>query len=177
MDAFLGEIRIFAGNYPPRGWAFCDGRLLPLSQYTTLFSILGNQYGGDGRTTFALPNLSGSAPMGQGQGPGLSPRYVGEPEGMPTVALRESEMPIHTHTPFGISSPGGEKEPEQRFWAETPKVGKVGTQTALYGSTPDSQMSPMALASTGEGAPHNNMQPYLAVNYIICLDGAFPVRS
>lgn len=177
MDAYLGEIRVFAGNFAPNGWALCDGSLLPISRYTALFSILGVQYGGDGRVTFALPDLRGSAPIHQGQGPGLTARYVGEKFGESTVELQIAQIPPHTHIPMAINQPGGQSDPTNNFWSESKTVGRPPVQTPLYTSGVNVNMPQTALSVTGEGQPHNNMQPYLAMNFIICMDGIFPPRE
>jgi microcystin-dependent protein len=177
-DAYIGEIRIFAGSFAPRGWALCNGQLMAISQNTALFSILGVQYGGDGRVTFGLPNLMGSAPIGQGAGPGLTPRSVGEAVGSATVNLLASEMPAHTHSPMGYSQNGSSQDPTDAVWAQFSIGGRGGvTPVNLYGTTADTQMSPLALNVSGGGQPHNNMQPCLAMNFIICLDGQFPPRG
>lgn len=174
-DAYIGEIRVFAGNFAPKGWALCNGQLMSIAQYTALFSILGVQYGGDGKTTFALPNLMGRAPMGQGTGQGLTPRAMGSTVGNATVTLSTQEIPAHTHTPMAISLPQNSNDPTDHYWAEAPKS-KAG-QKKLYTPTPNTQMAPDALGIAGGSQPHNNMQPYLAMNYIICLNGEFPSRG
>lgn len=177
-DAYLGEIRIFAGNFAPKGWALCNGQILPLSQYTALFSILGVQYGGDGKTNFALPNLNGRVPIGQGAGPGLTPRAVGETVGSATVTLLTTEMPAHTHAPMGNTQLGSTVDPTNAVWGEFGVGGRGGiTPVNLFNPTPDTLMSPLAVNVSGGSQPHNNMQPYLAMNFIICLDGEFPPRS
>lgn len=176
-DAYIGEIRVFAGNFAPKGWALCNGQLISIVQNTALYSIIGVQYGGDGKTTFALPNLMGAAPMGQGSGPGLSPRTVGSKIGTPTVTLLTTQIPSHTHVPSAISSPGDQNIPAGNYWAETPASGRPAVQEPLYAPTPNVQMSPAALEVSGQSQPHNNMQPYLAMNYIICLQGEFPSRG
>lgn len=177
-DAYTGEIRIFAGNFAPNGWALCNGQLLPISQNTALFSILGVQYGGDGRTTFALPNLMGGAAMGQGGGQGLTPRVVGEQVGTPTVTLINSEMPAHTHIPQAVNADGNSQDATGNTWAQSQKQGRPPNQTqaAIYNPTPDVQMSPMAISVTGGSQPHNNRQPFIAQTFIICLAGVYPSR-
>lgn len=172
-DQFVGEIRLFAGNFAPAGFAFCNGQLLSIAQHTALFSILGTRYGGDGKTTFALPNLAGAAPMGQGQGAGLTNRQVGETGGSPSVTLLATEMPAHTHSVGCYDGPTGTTDPTNAVWA-----GKAGrAATAYYAAAPiDTPMSPGALAPAGSSQPHNNMQPYLGLNYIIALEGYFPSR-
>lgn len=177
-DAYIGEIRIFAGNFAPKGWELCSGQLLAIRQYTALFSILGVQYGGDGNNTFALPNLNGRVAIGQGAGPGLSPRTVGQAVGSEAVTLLASELPVHTHTPMGNSQVGSSSDPANAVWSEFGVGGRGGiTPVNLFNPTPDTAMSPLALDVSGGSQPHNNMQPYLAMNFIICLEGEFPVRS
>ena len=170
---FVAEIRIFAGNFPPTGWATCDGQLLPISQNTALFSLLGTTYGGDGKSTFALPNLQGSAPMHAGQGNGLSQRFLGEQSGEQAVTLLISEMPAHTH---GAQATAGSNldSPASNAWAT---IGTTRTPPPLYNSAQNAQMSPNALAVTGGSLPHNNMSPYLCLTFIIALQGVFPSRN
>ncbi|WP_406665697.1 phage tail protein [Gallaecimonas sp. GXIMD1310] len=175
MDSYIGEIRIFAGNFAPRDWALCDGQLLPISQNTALFSLLGTTYGGNGTSNFALPDLRGQAPMHWGNGPGLTPRVLGERAGTETVTLIESEMPGHNHLAHAVNAPGTESSPEAAYWAQS----ALGRQPpGLYGGGTDkTTMSPQALGVTGGGQPHNNMQPYQALNFIICLQGGeYPPR-
>lgn len=177
-DAYLGEIRIFAGNFAPYGWALCNGQLMAISQNTALFSLLGVQYGGDGKTTFALPNLMGRTAIGQGTGPGLTTRDMGEVVGSQAVSLLATEMPMHTHAPMGYTQTGSTADPTNAVWGEYSVGGRGGeTPVPLFGATVDTQMSPMALNVSGGSQPHNNMQPFLAMNYIICLQGEFPMRS
>ncbi|MFD2365128.1 phage tail protein [Pseudoduganella sp. GCM10020061] len=177
-DAYIGEIRIFAGNFAPKGWALCGGQLMAISQNTALFSILGTQYGGDGKTNFALPNLNGRVPIGQGNGAGLTPRSVGEDIGSATVTLLTTETPMHTHVPMGSSQLGSTNDPNNAVWGEFAVGGRGGsTPVNLFNPTPNTPMSPVALNVSGNSQPHNNMQPCLAMNYIICLDGEFPPRS
>lgn len=176
-EAYIGEIRLFAGNFAPYGWAFCEGQLLSIAQNTALYSILGTQYGGDGRTNFALPNLRGRAPMNQGTGPGLTPRQVGDTVGSNTVTLDMRQIPQHTHVARGINKQGTSGDPANHYWAETVGGGRGSTQSPLYNATASVAMHPDALGKTGGNQPHNNMQPFLAINYIICLNGEFPVRN
>jgi microcystin-dependent protein len=169
-NPFVAEIRMFAGNFAPKGWAFCDGQILPLSQNTALFSLLGTTYGGNGQTTFALPNLQGSAPMQPGQGNGLSLHDLGEQSGSETITLLTSEMPSHNHFAVPKTSLGNSQTPGAQAWAGS-------TLAKQYVSTaPDIAMNPTALAIAGGSLPHNNMPPYLVVNFIIALQGVFPPR-
>jgi microcystin-dependent protein len=173
-NPFVAEIRIFAGNFAPTGWATCDGQLMPISQNTALFSLLGTMYGGDGKSTFALPNLQGSTPLQQGQGPGLSQYFQGESGGEQTVTLLQTEMPAHNHTAVAASATG-QADPTNNAWASGAKgFGKTYSPVA---SGPTVQMSPVALPLTGNSAPHNNMMPYLGLTFIIALQGVFPPRS
>jgi len=174
-NPFLAEIRIFTGNFAPKGWALCDGQLLPISQNTALFSLLGTTYGGDGKSTFALPNLQGCAPMQAGQGPGLSLRDLGETAGEQTVTLLQTEMPSHSHTAQG-STGSNQTTPVNNAWASG---AKLGGGNLYFPSTPASnvQMSPFATEIKGGGQPHNNMPPFLGLTFIIALQGVFPARS
>ena len=174
-DQFVGEIRIFAGNFAPTGWAFCNGQLLPIAQNTALFSLLGTMYGGDGQTTFALPNLQGAAPLMAGQGAGLSNRVQGETGGQAAVTLLTTELPSHTHTVSATSSPGSDPDPSGNVWG----VAAVARGTVMYAADPGSgaQMSAQAFATAGPSLPHNNMPPYLALSFIIALQGIYPPRS
>jgi microcystin-dependent protein len=170
-DPFVAEIRIFPFNFAPKGWAFCDGQLLPLSQNTALFSLLGTTYGGDGKSTFALPNLRGSAPMHPGQGPGLSQRFLGESGGSENVTLLESEMPAHNHSLRADTVDLAD--------TNTPGPGTVFGQSAggtLYQSSQNTQLGPTALSVAGGSQPHTNMQPYLTLSFNIALQGVFPPR-
>lgn len=172
---FVAEIRIFACNFAPTGWAQCNGQLLPLSQNTALFSLLGTFYGGDGKSTFALPNLQGSAAMHQGQGQGLSQRFLGEQSGTTSVTLLTSEMPAHAHT-FGraLNANGGSQTPTGSVWAQAP----AGRGTAANYATPATgAVNPNCMAVTGGSLPHNNLQPYLVLNFCIALQGVFPPRN
>jgi microcystin-dependent protein len=171
---FVAEIRIFAGNFAPTGWATCDGQIMSISQNTALFSLLGTTYGGNGQSTFALPNLQGSAPMhaGQGQG-GLSQRFLGEQSGEQAVTLLVTEMPAHSH---GAQATSGSNQdtPAANAWST---IGTTRTPPALYNSAQNVQMSPFALAITGASSPHNNMSPYQCLTFIIALQGVFPARN
>jgi microcystin-dependent protein len=175
-DQFLAEIRIFPFNFPPKGWAFCNGQLMPISQNTALFSLLGTTYGGNGTSNFALPNLQGSAPLGFGQGPGLTLRDLGEIGGEQTVTLISTEMPAHSHTAKASTS-GGQDSPTNNSWGES-KLGK--TPLDVYAANhPNTNvpMSSQALSIAGGSLPHNNMPPFLCMNFVIALQGLFPSRS
>ncbi|MEO8669970.1 MAG: tail fiber protein [Tahibacter sp.] len=172
-DPFVAEIRMFAGNFAPRGWALCDGQLLPISQNTALFSLLGTTYGGDGKSTFALPDLQGSTPIGQGQGGGLSDRFLGESSGTPTVTLLSTEMPIHSHNLRGNFNPADVNDP-----SPARAMARSGTGF-LYQSNSTANLTPMnqqAVSIMGSSSPHNNMQPYLTVTFILAMQGVFPAR-
>jgi len=179
QDNFIGEVRIFAGTFAPRGWAFCDGQLLPISTNQALFSLLGTTYGGDGRSSFALPNLNGKAPIGAGQGPRLTPRYLGESGGQDKVLLQQTELPAHSHTATGgtIAIPGfvgtgNSDTPENTFPAASTK-----SYSATTSGTMNTVAGTVQLNATGGNQPHNNLQPYLVVRYIIALQGIFPPRN
>ena len=175
-DPFIGEITLFAGNYAPRGWAFCQGQLLSIAQNTALFSILGTTYGGDGQTTFALPDLRGRAPIGPGQGPGLPPYYLGELGGEPTHTLIYPEMPAHSHAAqaSGVAAGGTSASPGGGTWASS-----TARDTLYSNAAPDSPMAAgnITVGAAGNSQPHNNMPPYLGVNYIIALEGFYPSRG
>jgi len=172
-DPFVAEIRIFPFNFAPTGWAFCDGQLLPLSQNTALFSLLGTTYGGDGKSTFALPNLQGSAAMHTGQGPGLSLHDLGETGGAQSVTLLESEVPAHTHSLRAHDLDLGELTAP----AANRSLAKSANATAYAPAANLVSMAAPALSPTGGSQPHNNMQPYLTLNFCIALQGVFPPRS
>jgi microcystin-dependent protein len=173
-NPFVAEIRIFAGNFAPAGWATCDGQLIPISQNTALFSLLGTFYGGDGKSTFALPNMAGSAPVAAGQGPGLTDRFLGETGGSPTVLLLDAEMPNHNH-PFAVRSGNG----TQGTLAPNVVMGR-SVNGSLYQSNTTANLAPMDVTSlgvAGSSSPHNNLQPYLALTFIIAMQGVFPARN
>jgi microcystin-dependent protein len=169
-EPFIGEIRPFGFNFAPVGWAQCNGQLLPIAQNTALFSILGTTYGGDGRTTFALPNLQGIVAMGAGQGPGLSLRDLGETGGSETVTLTTQQIPPHNHPANCNAGNGNRLSPVGNFWAQD-----VGGSME-YGNAGPLQMAAGAVGNVG-GDPHNNLQPYQVLNYCIALQGIFPPRS
>lgn len=173
-DQFLAEIRIFGCNFAPVDWAFCNGQILPISQNTALFSLIGTYYGGDGTTNFALPNLQGIAPLQTGQGPGLTLRDLAETGGEQTVTLTQSEMPQHTHS-VNAKTSGGSNDPGGNLW------GAAGNQRPApnfySNSNPDVQMNSGALSTAGGSLPHNNMPPYLTLNFCIAISGIFPSRN
>lgn len=179
MDPYIGEIRIFAGNYAPRGWALCNGQTLPISQNTALFSLLGVTYGGDGRSNFGLPDFQGRAPMHWGNGAGLSQRNLGEKAGSPSVTLTGGQQPSHTHSLNGV--PGGGRGGGGFADQSSPANNAFGQpqSDALYVTTIQNvvAMSSSAIGAMGGSQPHNNMQPYQALSFIIALQGAFPPRS
>lgn len=170
-DQFVAEIRIFPFNFPPTGWAFCDGQLMPISQNTALFSLLGTTYGGDGKSTFALPDMQGNVPMQPGQGQGLSLRDLGEMSGTESVTLLVSEMPFHTHSLMAAGSDPAESNVCTNNAMARSKNGSAYTSTLNI-----TQMAPQALPPAGGSLPHNNMQPYLTLNFCIALQGIFPQR-
>jgi microcystin-dependent protein len=171
-NPFLAEIRIFPFNFPPRGWAFCDGQVMSISQNTALFSLLGTTYGGDGKSNFALPNMQGNAPMHPGQGPGLSLHDLGETGGSDTVTLLESEIPAHTHSLNASNSQGTDQSPLNEMFA-----GGVGGISLYAAPASITQLADVTLAPAGGDQPHNNMMPYLTLNFCIALQGVFPPRS
>jgi microcystin-dependent protein len=170
-DQFVAEIRIFGFNFAPRGWALCHGQLLAISQNTALFSLIGTFYGGDGKSTFGFPNLQGAVPIHQGSGPGLSQRVVGETAGAETVTLTTAEMAPHSHAAACNTADGDDYGPGNDVWA--PDVAG-GNEYAAAGS---GQMNPASLSPAGGGLAHNNLQPYLSMNYCIAMQGIFPPRS
>lgn len=172
-NPFIGEIRMFTGNFPPLGWAFCNGQTLPINQYQALFSILGITYGGNGTSTFCLPNLQGRAPIHFGQGAGLSNYTLGEATGSETVALTTANLPAHTHA-FNASSGGGTQASPS---GGVPAVESTGTSQNYSTNAPDVTMSSQAVAATGNGTAVSVIQPVLAVNFIIALEGIYPSRS
>ena len=174
-DPFVAEIRMFGFDFAPTGWAQCNGQLLPISQNTALFSLLGTTYGGDGKSTFALPDLQANAAMMPGQGQGLSLRDLGEIGGSESVTLLQSEIPFHTHTMMGFTQvPGDLFGPT----AQSNAVLARSNNGAVYNTNTAGavQMAPQALAPSGGSLPHNNMQPYLALNFCIAMQGIFPAR-
>lgn len=175
MNPFVAEIRIFPFNFPPAGWASCNGQLLPISQNTALFSLLGTTYGGDGKSNFALPNLQGRVPMHPGQGPGLSNHDLGEWGGAVNVVLLEAEIPGHSHALRAASNPMANRSTPDPLSALTQDESK-----ARYQSNVTTDLVPLdntILSAAGGDGPHNNMQPYLTVNFCIALQGIFPSRQ
>ena len=168
MEPFVGDIIMFGGNFAPRDWAFCNGQLMQVSQNTALFSIIGTTYGGDGRTTFALPDLRSRAPMHPGRGPGLTARRLGEKGGAETNILNVNQLPTHNHGLLA-SEEGNSEDPNGKFIA--------GTGTQAFGTTSDVNMNNTAITNTGGGQQINNVQPFLCVNFIIALYGQYPSRS
>lgn len=172
MDPFIGQINIFGFDFPPRGWAACDGQLLSIAQNAALFSLLGTTYGGDGRVTFGLPNLQGRAPLHWGQGAGLSPYSLGEAGGVANVTLQAANVPAHSHGVVAASGAAGATTPTNNAWA----AGTGRTPPPQFQSgAPNAQMLPTGPA--GGGQPHNNLQPYLTLNFCIALVGVFPARG
>jgi len=170
-DPFVAEIRIFPFNFAPKGWAWCNGQLMPISQNTALFSLLGTTYGGDGKSTFALPDLMGRAPMHPGQGPGLSLHDLGETGGSETVALLQSEIPAHSHAMNASESDAIARTPTAQLPASALGLGVYAAPASI------TQLNPVALPPAGGDQPHNNMMPYLTFYFNIALQGVFPPRS
>jgi len=171
-EPFIAEIRIFAGNFAPRSWAFCNGQLLPVAQNTALFSLVGTTYGGDGRTTFGLPDLQGRAPMHPGRGPGLTSRRLGEKTGAETATVSDAQMASHSHSARGSENPAVASAPSSNYVARGGGRGANAYLNADTGVGLSKELLP-----TGGGQAHNNMQPYLSMNFIIALEGLYPSRS
>jgi len=171
-EPLIGEIKMFASNFAPRGWAFCDGQLLPVSQNNALFSLIGTLYGGDGRTTFGLPDLRGRVPMHAGDGPGLSGRKLGQRGGQENVTLTEAQMPSHTHTTTTKASSSA-----RGIQSNTPKNAYWGPGSYTTSSNVNMAADAVVTSNTGGGVPVSNVQPYTVINFIICLEGIFPSRS
>ena len=169
---YVGEIRLVGFTFAPVGWMFCNGQLLPIDQYATLFQLIGTTYGGDGQTTFALPNLQSRVLIHQGQGPGLSNYVIGQNAGVETVTLTTSQIPIHNHAAECSSSAGSQSSPVGNLWA-----GDAAGLTAEYSNTQNGQMSAAAIGQSGGSQPHENRMPFLAMNYIISLFGIFPSQN
>jgi microcystin-dependent protein len=171
-DPFVAEIRIFPFNFAPRGWAFCDGQLMPISQNTALFSLLGTTYGGDGKSNFALPNMQGNAPMHPNQGPGLSPHSLGETGGSTTVTLLQTQMPAHTHFLTAHT-----QDPADTNVVSPNASLAASSNGTLYQDTQNATLAVVAIGPVGGSVPHNNLQPYLTLNFCIALQGVYPARS
>ncbi len=180
MNQFLGQIALFPYNFAPLNWAFCQGQLLPISQYTALFSLLGVQFGGDGRTNFALPDLRGRAPIDQGQGPGLTPYVVGSQQGVESVGLTTNTAPTHSHAFPAFASAATTNAPNGALPAEGTQAGRgggVAVNTYAAPGTAAALAAGQVVPAAGGGQPHNNLQPYLTLNWCIALTGVFPSRS
>ncbi|WP_208279911.1 phage tail protein [Massilia oculi] len=178
MDPYIGEIRIFCGQFPPADWADCNGQLLPITQAQGLFAVIGYTYGGVVNQTFALPNLNDRVPVHQGTGTGLTQRTVAQTGGAATVTLTTNQMPAHTHQVNALDDYGDLTSPTKAVWAKPPKNGRTKKDTPAYGPTPNTDMSALALGTFGTSPtlPHDNMQPYLPLRFIIALQGIFPPK-
>lgn len=172
-EAYIGEIRIFGGNFAPKDWALCNGQIINIASNSALYAILGDRYGGDGKTTFALPNLNGRAALHQGTGVGLTPRNVGESGGSATVTLLTTQMPSHNHIATCNNTQPSNNEPTGAIWTDQQGKGSV----PLYTPQVNKQMNLMTMDVAGGSQPHNNMQPYLGLNFIICLYGDWPPKG
>lgn len=180
-DPFLSEIRMFGGNFAPVGWHICDGSLLSISQYDALYTLIGTAYGGDGITTFGLPNLQGTVPIHPGQGPGLQQSYaLGQTGGSEQVTLLQTQIPSHNHMVMASTgvgtNPTGTPNPNVGLVAVDPAL-KLYVDTSIGHVTGSKNFSTNAVSSTGGSAPHDNMMPYVALNYIICLEGIYPSQG
>jgi microcystin-dependent protein len=169
---FIGEIRMFGGNFAPAGWAFCNGQVIPISENDTLFNLIGTTYGGDGQETFALPNLQSRVPVHMGQGPGLSNYTIGQMGGVETVTLTTNQIPSHTHAPTANNGTGTSTNPANNVWAGQPAYLQYNP-----GGSEDSALKSNAIQQAGGNQPHDNMIPYLCVNYIISLFGIYPTQN
>jgi microcystin-dependent protein len=171
-EPFVAQIQIFGFNFAPQGWALCQGQILPISQNTALFSLLGTQYGGDGKSNFALPNMQGNIAIGQGQGPGLTSRAVGETGGQQSVTLTSNQLASHTHPATCNNAVGTVYDPAGEVWSQD-----AGGNQEYGSATVSGQMAPNAIMPAGGGQPHNNLQPFVVLNFCIALQGIFPARS
>lgn len=181
-NPFLGELRIFAGNFNPRGWAFCRGQLLAISQYDALYALIGTTYGGDGQNTFGLPDLQGRIPVGQGQGSGLSAYVIGQASGSESVTLASTEMPAHNHSFSASTAKGDQPVPVAGSIVAGPDAGNPNTTATYYVQPGPNPLTPSTLAAStigtaGGNQPHDNIMPSLCLNYIIALEGVFPSRN
>jgi microcystin-dependent protein len=176
MNPFVAQLMLVPYNFAPLGWVFCQGQLLPISQFTAVFSLVGTFYGGDGKSNFALPNLQGCVAMGQGQGPGLNLYDIGETGGSDTVTLLTSEMPQHSHATMGVAQHANQASPGSSALSDALNAG--GSPISLYATgTPNVAMSPSAISPAGGSQPHNNMMPFVTLNWVIALQGVYPPRS
>jgi len=167
---FIGEIRMFGGNFAPAGWAFCNGQLMAISENDALFTLIGTTYGGDGQSTFGLPDLQGRLPMHMGTGPGLTTRTIGEMGGVESVTLTTNQIPVHTHVPLAVSTNGNQSTPQNGVWA--------GAPDSRYSSgAPNLAMNPSLVGAAGGSQPHDNLMPFLAISFIISLFGVFPTQN
>jgi microcystin-dependent protein len=171
-DPYIGEIRMFGGNFAPAGWAFCDGSILSIAENDALFALIGTTYGGDGQTTFALPDLRGRMPIHQGQGPGTSNRIIGQLGGNESVTLLAPQLPSHSHTALANAGSGNADTPSGMYWS-----GSATTPQYVPGDQANTNMNAAAIGSSGQNLPHDNMQPFLAVSFIIALNGIFPSQN
>ena len=182
-EPFIAEVRIWANNFAPRGWAYCNGQLLSIQQYSAVYSLLGTTFGGNGQTTFGVPNLTGRAPMGQGNAPDLTPRHLGETDGYPNVVLNQTQMPAHNHSVMVNDAIGATDTPNGTYLAQgeaTIKLPRGQTEERpqpIYNGSADSVMDQHAVTVAGSGGGHQNMQPFLAINFCIALDGVYPPRQ
>jgi microcystin-dependent protein len=169
-EPFLGEIRMFGGDFAPQGWALCNGQILSISEYDTLFSLIGTTYGGDGQTTFALPDLQGRIPLNQGKNPSTGTTYVmGEKNGVESVTLTVSQLPAHTHKVHASSQPGTQNSPANAVWAKNAQQ--------YSANAPDGLMNASSLSSVGGNQPHSNLMPFTVINFIIALYGIYPSQN
>ena len=181
-EAFTGEVRLFPYTFAPRFWADCDGQLLPISQNTVLFSVISSTYGGDGRSTMAVPDLKTRAPMQWGSAPGMSYHPYGSFTGLPAVTLVEPQLPVHNHTLSGSNQNGTAASPAGNLFLGRDKSGRVGqnikfTKDASAVSSMEAPMNSLSLAENGASVAHDNQQPYIGVRFCICLDGIYPARN
>ena len=179
-EAFIGSIILFSGNFAPRNWAFCQGQILPINQNQALFAIVGATYGGNGTTTFALPDLRGRAAIGTGTAPGLLPIQLGQSGGQANVTLMSTQIPLHTHTLQGVNAPATTSTPQNGLlatWNGTTDAGDNVTGHSFATSGIPVPLAPTSIGQTGGSQHHNNMQPYLGLNYIICLFGIYPSQG
>jgi microcystin-dependent protein len=177
MEPYLGEIRMFAGNFAPSGWQLCNGQLLSISQYSALFAILGTTYGGNGTTTFALPNLQSRIPLHWGTGPGLSNYVIGEATGVENVTLLQNQMPIHTHMVNSVSVAADQGSPKNFYPSASNDPSDGNTINTYSDANPDSTLNPATIGTAGGSIPFSVLQPVLAVTFIIAMVGIFPSRN